>query len=256
MIQVVLRSAIVAVWHRQPCGAFSRCALPIAVTVLACTACSHPQAARPLMSDVSCVRSVEAAGGNFPQAAAHCQKNPFNTSFPTLLDLSGAPDLQKQAFDDGYYNRDLPASSAAEAARLQTLQSRLTEAMAVRQKSQGKTVKPLSGTACMTALLAVPHEAFALGPSWDGGGQSPANPYLTPQENDCVARQREAASGGAMAAAPPAATAVQKVEQSPLSPPVVKAGPLVKESANAAHKSKAAHGAGAPVGTMNKVLIL
>ena len=250
MIQAVLRSAIVAVWHHRRCGAAIRCAMPIAATVLACAACSHPQAARPLMSDVSCVRSVEAAGGSFPQAAAHCQKNPFNTSFPTLLDLSGAPDLQKQAFDNGYYNRDLPASSAAEAIRLQTLQSHLTDAMAVRRKAQGKTVRQLSGTECMASLLDVPHEAFVLGPSWDGGGLSPANPYLTPQENDCVARQRDAASAsGAAASTPPAATAVQKVEQTPLP------APFAKESANAAHNSKAAHSASAPSG-MNKVLIL
>jgi hypothetical protein len=255
MIQAVLRPAIVAVWHRRPCGA--GWLPPIAVTLLACTACSHPQAARPLMSDVSCVRSVEAAGGSFSQAAGHCQKNPFNTSFPTMLDLSGAPDLQKQAFDDGYYNRDLPASSAAEAARLQTLQARLADAMAVRRKSQGKTVKQLSGTECMTTLLAVPHEAFVLGPSWDGGGQSPANPYLTPQENDCVARQRETASAsGAVATAPPAATEAQKVEQTPLPAPFVKSAPLVKESANAAHKSKAAHSAGVPAVEMYKTLIL
>lgn len=255
MIQEVLRSAIVAVWHGRPCGAASRCAMPIAVTVLACTACSHPQVARPLMSDVSCVRSVEAAGGNFPQATAHCQKNPFNTSFPTMLDLSGAPDLQKQAFDDGYYDRDLPASSAAEAVRMQTLQSRLADAMAVRRQSQGKTARQLSGTECVTILLDVPHEAFALGPSWDGGGQSPANPYLTPQENDCVARQREAASAPGAVATASAATETQKVEQTPLPAPSVKTEPLVKESNDAAHKSRTTHGANAPAG-VTKVLIL
>lgn len=243
MIQAVFRSAIVAVWHRRRCGAGFRCAMPVTAIVLACTACSHPQAARPvLMSDVSCVRSVEATGGSFPQAAAHCQKNPFNTSFPTMLDLSGAPDLQKQAFDNGYYNRDLPASSTAEAARLQTLQSRLTDAMAVRRKAQGKTVKQLSGTECTATLLDVPHEAFALGPGWDGGGGSPANPYLTPQENDCVARQRNAASASGAAASTPAATAVQKVEQTPLPAPFA--------------NSKAAHGAGVPAAAMNKTLIL
>ena len=151
---------------------------------------------------MSCVRSVEAIGGSFLQAVAHCQKNPFDTSYPTMLDLSGAPDLQRQAFASGYYDHDLPASNAAEAARLQTLQSGLTEAMVVRQKRQAATVKPLSDTECMTYLLGVPHEAFALGPSWDVRGQSPTNPYLTPQENDCLARQREAAAPALSVPAP------------------------------------------------------
>jgi hypothetical protein len=192
--------AMVAVWRLRPSAsrwrptALGR-AMPIALTTLACTACANPQAARPApLSDVSCVRAVETTGGSFLKAVAHCEKNPFDTFYPTLLDLSGAPDLQKQAFDSGYYNRDLPASNAAEGARLQTLQAGLADAMVVRQKRQGKTVTPLSNTGCLAELLDVPHEAFALGPRWDGGRQSPTNPYLTPQENACVARQRDAAA--------------------------------------------------------------
>ena len=254
MNQAVTRSAIVAVWHIRPCGsgwlpqAFRR-AMLIALTTLACTACSNPQATRPgPRSDVSCVRSVETAGGSFFQAVAHCQKNPFNTFYPTMLDFSGAPDLQRQAFDNGYYDRDLPASDSAEVARLQTLQSRLTGAMAVRQKSQGKTVKQLSSTECMPYLLDVPHEAFALGPSWDGG-KSPANPYLTAQENDCVARQREAASGSMPKAAAAHSTRIQQegLESSTTG--------LVKASTNHAHKSGAAHSVSTPT-VMNKVFIL
>lgn len=238
--------AIVAVWRLRPCGSgllpkVFRHAMPIALTTLACTACSNPQATPLADSDVACVRSVEATGGSFPQAAAHCQKNPFNTFYPTMLDLSGAPDLQKQAFESGYYNRELPASNSAKAARLQALQSGLTAAMAVRQKSQSKTVKQLSSTECMTYLLDVPHEAFALGPSWDVGGQT--NPYLTPQENDCVARQRAAASlpGSVPKDAEPA-------HPSPT--------PLAKQSANAADKSKGAHTVSPPTEPLNKVLIL
>jgi hypothetical protein len=255
MIQEIIRSAIVAVWHlrlrgsKWPMSVF-RCAALIALTSLACTGCSNPQAARtePL-SDVSCVRSVEATGGSFLQAVAHCQKNPFNTFYPTMLDLSGAPDLQRQAFDSGYYNRDLPAANSAEAARLQTLQSRLTDAMAVRQKSQGETAKQLSSSECVADLLDVPHEAFTLGPSWDGGGQSPTNPYLTPQENDCVARQREAVSASGFV--PQAAVTQQALKPSPPSTP-----PLVKESADAAHKSGGTHSVSAPTGEMNKALVL
>ena len=254
MIQAIVRFAIVAVWHlrlsgsKGPMSVF-RCAALIALTSLACAGCSSPQAARtePL-SDVSCVRSVEATGGSFLQAVGHCQKNPFNTFYPTLLDLSGAPDLQRQAFDSGYYNRDLPAANAAEAARLQTLQSRLTDALAGRQKSQDKTEKQLSSSECATDLLNVPHEAFILGPSWDGGGQSPTNPYLTPQENDCMARQREAVSASGFV--PQAAVTQQAIKPSPPSAP-----PLVKESADAAHKSGPTHGASAPAGE-NKALVL
>jgi hypothetical protein len=254
MNEAVIRSATVAAWPIRPRGsgslslAFKR-AILIALTTLACTACSNPQATRPdSRSDVSCVRSVETTGGSFLQAVAHCQKNPFNTFYPTMLDLSGAPDLQRQAFDNGYYNRDLPASDSAEVARLQTLQSRLTDAMAVRQKSQGKTVKQLSSTECMPYLLDVPHEAFALGPSWDGG-KSPVNPYLTVQENDCVARQREAASGSMpkAAAAHSAENRQEGVESSTTG--------LVKTSTNRAHTSGAAHSVSTPT-VMNKVFIL
>ena len=226
--------AMMAVWHLRPCGsgwklpAFGR-VVRIALTTLACAACSNPQATRPdMQSDASCVRSVEAGGGSFSKAVAHCQKNPFDTSYPTLLDLSGAPDLQRQAFQNGYYDRDLPASNEAEVARLQTLQSGLADAMAVRRKSQGKAVKPLSNTECMTDLLDVPHEAFALGPSWDVGGQSPTNPYLTPQENACVARQRQAAA--------PA--------------------PSEPQAAHSARRPSGAHTVNAPAEAISKVLIL
>jgi hypothetical protein len=211
--------------------AFRRAVL-IVFTALACTACSSQQASRSAAgTDVACVRSVEATGRSFLQAVAHCQQNPFNTLSPTMLDLSGAPDLQKQAFASGYYNRDLPASNFAEAARLQALQSGLTAAMAVRQKSQGqkqqgKSVK-LSSTGCMAYLLDVPHEAFLLGPAWDGDGTSPPNQYLTPQENDCLARQRDAATHGAAPGQPWAA------------PSPISAAPLPKDNATSAGNKSA-----------------
>jgi hypothetical protein len=178
-----------------------------------------------------------------------------------MLDLSGAPDLQTQAFASGYYNRDLPASNFAEAARLQALQSGLTAAMAVRQKSQGKSVKTLSSTECMADLLAVPHEAFVLGPAWGGDGPSPTNQYLTPQENDCLARQREAASS-------PLSVPVEPVVTSSLAPlpaghPTAKTNqqgavpsPSVKEGAKSARNSRGAHTASPRATETGKALIL
>jgi hypothetical protein len=262
MIQAAILSVMVAVRRLRPFGARSlsaafRCAALITVTTLACTGCSNPRAPRPVsVSDVSCVRSVEATGGSFLQAVAHCQRNPFNTSYPAMLDLNGAPDLQKQAFASGYYDRDLPASNSAEVARLQTLQSGLTAAMAVRQKRQGKTVKPLSSTECMTDLLDVPHEAFALGPRWDGSGPSPTNPYLTPQENDCLARQREAASPPVAVAEPAAVTHAALPEPLGTKPSHLPAAPSDKESAKPAHASNGAHTVSPPGAAPNKVLIL
>ena len=240
MIQAALWSAIAAVWRYRPFGA--------CLVGLACAGCASPQAKWPVASsDVSCVRSVEAAGGSFPQAAAHCEKNPFNTLYPTMLDLSGAPDLQKQAFASGYYDRDLPASATAEAARLQSLQSGLTASMAVRAKSQGKMVKPLSAPECTTDLLDVPHEAFALGPRWDGGGPSLTNPYLTPQENDCLAQQRDAASSPADQPRP---AVPSPVFAAPLENPLAKAG------ANDASKESKAHIANPSDDRKYKVLIM
>jgi hypothetical protein len=263
--------AMVAVRRLRPCDpkllpTVFRGAVLIAVAALACTACSSEQASRFVAgTDVSCVRSVEAAGGTFPQAVDHCQKNPFNTLSPTMLDLSGAPDLQRQAFASGYYNRDLPASNAAEAARLQALQSGLAAAMAVRQKSQGKSVKALSSTECMADLLDVPHEAFVLGPAWDGNGPSPANQYLTPQENDCLARQREAASSSVAVPVVPVTTsslatlsaAPEVTTKQQGAAPFHRFGaPSVKESAKSARNSSGAHTDSPRASETDKALIL
>jgi hypothetical protein len=250
--------------------AFRRAVLMV-FTALACTACSSQQASRLVSgTDVSCVRSVEATGGSFPQAVTHCQQNPFNTLSPTMLDLSGAPDLQKQAFASGYYNRDLPASNFAEAARLQALQSGLTAAMAIRQKSQGKSVKTLSSTECMAYLLDVPHEAFVLGPAWGGDGPSPTNQYLTPQENDCLARQREAVSSplsvpvvpvatsslAALPAGHPTATPPATTKQQGAAPLDHPSAPSAKENAKSARHATGAHTASPRATEIDKVLIL
>jgi hypothetical protein len=195
-----------------------------------------------------------------------------------MLDLSGAPDLQKQAFVSGYYNRDLPASNSAEAARLQALQSGLTAAMVVRQKSQGKSVKTLSSTECMAYLLDVPHEAFALGPAWGGYGPSPTNQYLTHQENDCLARQREAASSPISvpvvpvvpvvtsslatlstahpSATPPATTPPATTKQQGAAPLHHSSASSVKENAKSARNSRGAHTASPRATEVRKVLIL
>lgn len=258
---VIILSAVIAVWRRlfdfglQP--AAIRRAILIPLVTVACAGCSSSQATRPLsVSDVSCVRSIEASGGNFLKAVAHCQKDPFNTLYPTMLDLTGAQDLQKQAFESGYYNLDLPASNAAETARLQSLQSGLAAAVVVRQKQQGEIVKPLSGTGCMTYLLGVPHQAFALGPRWDVGGQSPTNPYLTPQENYCVAQQRAATSPPGSLPDGATATYSAKIQQRRLEPPPPSTAPLAEGSAKSAHPPKGAHTANPPAEMMNRVFIL
>ncbi|HEY1858601.1 hypothetical protein [Acidocella sp.] len=193
------------------------------------------------MSDVSCVRSVEASGGGFLQAVSHCQQNPFNTLYPTMLDLTGASDLQSQAFESGYYNRDLPGSNEAEIARLQSLHSGLTAAVVVRQKQQGKVVRRLSSEGCGEYLLGAPREAFAQGPSWAVGGPSPTNPYLTSQENYCVALQRAAISpaNNQSPGLPPngaAATESATIQEHGLPPPPPSAAPSAKGSIQSAHK--------------------
>ena len=247
MIRAVMVSAIMAGWRLRPLG---RGAMPAAIrravlmplATVACAGCANPQAMKPApMSDVACVRSVEAAGGSFLQAVAHCQQNPFNTLDPTMLDLAGAADLQSQAFESGYYNRDLPASNGAEIARLQSLHAGLTAAVAVRQKQQGKVVRRLSSEGCAEYLLGAPREAFVLGPGWVVGGPSPTNPYLTSQENYCVALQRAAispANSPAPGLPPQGAAATESAanQDGGEQPPPASAAPSVKDDRQSAHK--------------------